>query len=121
MTGHEHLHAGDREHRGHIAGGVVGGALARVVVRAAGPDEGASEALVAEVELQLLERPLSHEGCERVCDRMEALHREPGRDPHHRLLGDADVHGSERVASPGIVEQLPADLREHDRDPRIVR
>ena len=57
----------------------------------------AAEALVAEVELDLLERALREERRERVHDRMEAFEREPGRDPDGALLHDPGVDGAPRI------------------------
>ena len=94
MAGHEHLGGGDRQQRLDVARRVVRGALGAVVVGGADGDHERAQLLVAEVELDLLERALGHERRDRVDDRVEALEREAGGDADHRLLHDADVDGA---------------------------
>src|SRR4029079_6548184 len=84
------------------------------------PDERAAEALVPEVELELLVRALRHERRQRMRDRMEPLHREPGRDADPRLFHDADVDHTIWMRGHRPLEVRRADLGEHDRDPLIV-
>ena len=84
VTRHQHLHARDREHQRRVRRRMMGRAFAGVVVGAARAHEGPAEALIAEVEFQLLVGALGHERRQRMRDRMEPLHGEPGRDAHHR-------------------------------------
>lgn len=117
---HQHLETRDAAERLHVAGRMVRPAGLAVVVGGAGRDERAAEPLVAEVELDLLERTLRQEGRERMHDRMEALEREAGCDPNRTLLHDPGIHGPPRIVvdrGPKVVE---ADVRHHDRDALVV-
>ena len=71
---------------------------------------------MAEVELELLVRPLDEERRVRVHDRPVALERETGRDADHQLLADAHVEVTRMLAD----RARPRSAREHDGDPLVL-
>ena len=75
---------------------------------------------MAEVELDLLERPLHEKTGERVRDRPQPSQRQPAGDPDQQLLADPDVDHTAGVAGGGGRELRCGDVREHDRDARIA-
>lgn len=92
-----------------------------------GPVEGGRRAhehradvLVPEVQLDLFEGPLDEEAGEGVHDRAHAGQGEARARPDEELLADADVDHPLRMPELGVREAVPADLGEHDRDPRIL-
>ena len=107
--------AGQRRQRGDVSRRHVRRAVVRAVVRRAGADEQGACALMAEVELHLLVRPLDEEGRERVHDRPVALERKAGRHPDHELLANADVEASRVLGNLAC-----PDRREHDGDALVV-
>ena len=80
------------------------------VERAAGADQHASDILVAEAELDLLERALDQEGAEGVHDRSQPGERQAGADVDQQLLADADVDDPIGVAALDLAEELAGDL-----------
>src|SRR5438067_10790602 len=91
MTGDVDRPAGQRGQERDVGRSLMRPTGRRCVVRRAGRDEHAPKVVVAEVELDLLVRPLDEERGVRVRDGAVALEREPGRDSDHQLLADADV------------------------------
>jgi hypothetical protein len=103
-----------------VAGALVGSAHRRVVVGGADADEHGADVLVAEVELDLLERPLDEERGVGVHDRAHAGERQSPGDADHRLLADADVEDAVRVAGAGRRERGCGDVGGNDRELRVV-
>src|SRR5262249_46777333 len=68
----------------------------------------------------LLERTLREERGDGVDDRVEALEREAGGDAHRGLLHDPEVDSSARVVAQRGLEQVDADVGEHEREPFVV-
>ena len=95
---------------------------ARGVVGRADADQHRADVLVAEVELDLLERALDEERRVAVDDRAHALLRQAGGDADHQLLADADVDHALGVPVPGagLLEGVDADVGQHERQPRVV-
>ena len=120
VTGHQHPQPGNRGQRLHITGGVVGGALGAVVEGSTCADQDRAQLLVSQVVLDLLQRPLGHEGCDRVGDREKPFKCEAGGHPDHRLLHDPDVDRAGRITLERSPEVLEADLGQRDRDPRVL-
>ena len=122
MTRHVDRPPGQRADQRHVLRSLVGSALLARVVGGTDADQDAAHTLVAEVELDLLERALDQEGRVRVDDRTHALERHAGRGTDHERLADADVDRSARVALENAVRLEPADANvgEHDRDARIA-
>ena len=75
-----------------------------------------ADILVAEVELDLLERALDEERRVAVDDRPQALLRQPGGDADHQLLADADVDHALWVPldRPRSLEAVDADVGQDD-------
>ncbi len=75
---------------------------------------------MAQVELDLLERPLDQEGRIGVEDGSESFQRQAGAGADLRLLPDADVDDAIGVASRGDTERRNADVGEHDCSPVVL-
>ena len=122
MAGDVDREAGQRGEQGDVAGRLVRAALGRGVVGGAGADEQGADVLVAEIELDLLERALDEERRVAVDDGSHALLRQAGGHADHQLLADADVDHAVRVpqAGAGLLEGVVADVGEHDREPRVA-
>src|SRR6185312_10249562 len=103
-AGYQDLGCRYGQQRLDVAGGVVGGAFGAIVIGAADGDHQHAQLLVAEVELELLERAFGDEGGDRVDDGVEALEGVAGGDADHRLLHDADVHGAGGVVGEDRLE-----------------
>ncbi len=75
-----------------------------------------ADVLVAEVELDLLERALDQERRVAVDDRAQALLCQAGGDADHQLLADADVDDAlgMPLARAGRREGVDADVGQHD-------
>ena len=97
MAGDVDRPAGQRTERGDVLRRLVRPARTRRVVRGAGADEHRTEILMAEVELDLLVRPLDEERRVGVHDRAEALEREPGSDADRQLLANPEVEDTRMV------------------------
>src|SRR4051794_9915318 len=92
------------------------------VVARADTDEDAADALVAEVELDLLETALDQERGVRVGDRAHAFERHAGRGRNHQSLADPDVDRTPGMALKDVklVEVALADVRDDDGHSLVV-
>ena len=114
MTGHLNRPAWQRSEQCDVLGCLVRASGMRRVVRRPVAHQHRTDVLVAEVELDLLERPLDDERRIRVDDRTVTLECEPRRNADHQLLADADV------VQPRMPRHLcDADLREHHGHARV--
>src|SRR6266849_10622494 len=115
MPGHVDRPAGERGEQRDILRRLVRSPRACRVVGRTRADEHRADILVAEVELDLLVRPLDEKRRVRVDDGSKAFERKPGGDADHQLLADADVEDTR------MPRQLrDADLGEHERDARVL-
>lgn len=115
-----HPPAVQRVEQGDIAGCHMGEASGRPVVRAHGAHQDAADALVSEVQLDLLERSLDQEAGEGVHDRPHPRQRQAGTGSDQQLFPDADVDHPVRVGAPGRGEAVGADVGEHDGQPWLL-
>ena len=90
---------------GDVLTGVVTGPEVRVDQARAVAEQHDRQALVAEIQLDLLDNPARHERGQSVDDDLVALARQAGRHADHVLLGDAAVEELARVLPPETVEQ----------------
>lgn len=79
-----------------------------------------ADVLVPEVQFHLLEGSLDEETREGVHDRTHPGQGEARARPDEELLADADVDHPVGMPELGVREAVPADLGEHDRDPRVL-
>ena len=121
VAGHVNRESGQGGEQGDVAGGLVRAALGRGVVGGADADEQRADILVAEIELDLLERALDQERRVAVDDRAEAFLCEAGGDADHELLADPDVDHALGMPLPraGRREGVVADVGQHDGQPRV--
>ena len=114
--------SGQRREQRDVARRLVRASLGRGVVGRAGADEQGADVLVAEIELDLLERALDEERRVAVDDGAHALLRQARGHADHQLLADADVDHAVGVAVPGacLLEGVVADVGEHDRKPGVA-
>lgn len=106
--------------QGHVLGRLVGASAVGGVVGGADADQNGADALVGQVELDLLERSLDQERCVRVGD---GPHAGPGQargDADHELLANADVNDPIGMTVLGPHKAGPADVGQHHRQPRIL-
>lgn len=110
----------ERAEQGDVAGALVGATFGGHVVGAPVADQDGARVLVAEIELDLLERPLDEERGERVRDRPQPGQRQAPGDADEQLLADADVDHAAGVAGRGRRKLRRGDVGQHHRDPRIA-
>jgi hypothetical protein len=120
MTGDVDRPVGQRAEQRHILRRLVRAAAVGCVVRGANADQDGPDALVREVELDLLERPLDQERCVGMRDGTHAGQCQAGGDADHELLADTDVDDPIRVTALGSDQARSADVGHHHRQPRIL-
>ena len=110
-----------REQR-DVTGSLVRAAFLRGVVRRTDADQHRADVLVAEVELDLLERALDEKRRVAVDDRAQAFLCQSGGDSDHQLLADADVEDALGVPfdRTGPLEGVDPDVGQHERQARIA-
>src|SRR4051794_24693564 len=122
MTRHVNRPVGERSHQRHVARRLMRPSALGPVVARADTDENAADALVAEVELDLLEATLDEEWRVRVGDRPHPFERHSGRGRDHERLANADVYGAFWMAleDAKLVEIALTDFGDHDRHALVV-
>src|SRR5690606_32193802 len=94
---------------------VVGVPAARPVVRGTDADEDRTQVLMAEIELDLLERALDEERPVRVHERAQPGQRHAGGGADHGLLADAHVYDPVRMPASEAGEPVHGDVGKHNR------
>ncbi len=89
------------------------------VVRRADADEDRADVLMAEIELQHLERPLDDERRVRMGDRPEPRERETTGHADHQLLADPNVDHAIRMTPLRGHKRRPAYLGDDDSNPIV--
>jgi len=119
VAGRVHRPAVERVEQGDVARPEVRRPAGRPAVRAARGDQHGADALVAQVELHLLEGTLHQEGREGVHERSQPRQRQAAGGAQEQLLADADVDHArgERLRD---VDVPGSDRGEHDDDPLVL-
>ncbi|SCE12364.1 hypothetical protein GA0115246_111063, partial [Streptomyces sp. SolWspMP-sol7th] len=120
VSGDVHGPPVERVEEGHVARRHVREASGGDVVRGPGADQDAADALVPEVELDLLEGALDEEAREGVQDGPHPGEREPAPGAHQELFADAEVDDPVGVALRRLGEAVAADHGEDDGEALVL-
>ena len=120
VAGNVHGPARQGVQQGHITRGLVRPAVGRFVVGPPGADQHGADALMHQIQLDLLEGPLDQEGGEGVRDRPHSGQGQAARHADQELLADTQVDNAVRMPLAGRRESLGRDVGEHDGEPRVA-